>query len=74
MLGDNLSYLIIDPTSNLAAAVDPVEPEKTLTKAKELGVEVAMVLTTHSHWDHDGGCVCLPSPVGACQLTILSYA
>lgn len=41
--------------TGVAAAIDPVEPEKVLTRAKELGVAITTILTTHSHWDHAGG-------------------
>ncbi|KAF8402450.1 hypothetical protein HHK36_010534 [Tetracentron sinense] len=54
-LEDNYSYLIIDETSREAAVVDPVEPEKVLGVAKENGVNLKLVLTTHHHWDHAGG-------------------
>jgi hydroxyacylglutathione hydrolase len=55
VLDDNYSYLLVDPNSNLAAAVDPVEPLKVLQVVKEQGLELAMVLTTHFHGDHAGG-------------------
>lgn len=32
-----------------------MEPEKVIAKAKEVGVEITTVLTTHNHWDHAGG-------------------
>ena len=35
--------------------MDPVEPIKALAAAKEAGCKIISVLTTHSHWDHDGG-------------------
>ena len=54
-LDDNYMYLISDPVTKVAAVVDPVEPQKVLDKAKERGVEIQYVLTTHSHWDHAGG-------------------
>lgn len=39
----------------MAAAIDAVEPEKVLARAKQLGVTITTILTTHSHWDHAGG-------------------
>lgn len=54
-LEDNYSYLIIDEKTNQGAAVDPVEPEKVLGVAKDHGVDLKLVLTTHHHWDHAGG-------------------
>eukprot|EP01127_Copromyxa_protea_P017985 TRINITY_DN5562_c1_g1_i1.p1 TRINITY_DN5562_c1_g1~~TRINITY_DN5562_c1_g1_i1.p1 ORF type:complete len:271 (-),score=48.11 TRINITY_DN5562_c1_g1_i1:41-826(-) len=55
VLSDNYSYILVDEATKTAAVIDPVEPEKVLARAKELGVEVTTVLTTHSHWDHAGG-------------------
>lgn len=54
-LADNYSYLIVDESTKEAAAVDPVEPEKVLSAAAELGVDLKLVITTHHHWDHAGG-------------------
>ncbi|XP_078435315.1 metallo-hydrolase/oxidoreductase superfamily protein [Wolffia australiana] len=54
-LEDNYAYLILDERSGEAAVVDPVEPEKVLQVAKEVGADVKLVLTTHHHWDHAGG-------------------
>ncbi|XP_058183754.1 hydroxyacylglutathione hydrolase cytoplasmic [Rhododendron vialii] len=54
-LEDNYAYIIIDEATKEGAAVDPVEPDKVLGVAKENGVELKSVLTTHHHWDHAGG-------------------
>lgn len=54
-LDDNYAYLIVDDSTKEAAAVDPVEPEKIISKAKEIGADLKLVLTTHRHWDHAGG-------------------
>ncbi|KAK0591667.1 hypothetical protein LWI29_005958 [Acer saccharum] len=54
-LEDNYSYLIIDEGTKEAAIVDPVEPEKVLEAAKQHGVDLKIILTTHHHWDHAGG-------------------
>ncbi|KAK9186812.1 hypothetical protein WN944_018201 [Citrus x changshan-huyou] len=54
-LEDNYAYLIIDETTKEAAVVDPVEPEKIIEAAKQHGVNLSTVLTTHHHWDHAGG-------------------
>lgn len=54
-LEDNYAYLIVDESSNEAAVVDPVEPEKIIEAAKAVGADLKLVLTTHHHWDHAGG-------------------
>ncbi|KVI10042.1 Beta-lactamase-like protein [Cynara cardunculus var. scolymus] len=54
-LEDNYSYLVIDEKTKQGAVVDPVEPEKVVGVAKENGVDLKLVLTTHHHWDHAGG-------------------
>lgn len=54
-LSDNFSYLIMDKTHQVAAIVDPIEPEKCLQAAQDNQVKITTILTTHSHWDHAGG-------------------
>ncbi|CAK8695928.1 hydroxyacylglutathione hydrolase, mitochondrial-like [Clavelina lepadiformis] len=54
-LEDNYMYLLVDETTNEAAAVDPVEPDKIIKAAADEGVKLTTVLTTHHHWDHAGG-------------------
>jgi hydroxyacylglutathione hydrolase len=41
--------------NGVTAAVDPAEPGKVLQAAKNEGLTVSQVLTTHHHWDHAGG-------------------
>ena len=41
---------IIDESSKEAAVVDPVEAEKVVEVAKQHGVLLKFVLTTHHHW------------------------
>eukprot|EP01112_Ceratiomyxa_fruticulosa_P001228 TRINITY_DN1123_c0_g2_i1.p1 TRINITY_DN1123_c0_g2~~TRINITY_DN1123_c0_g2_i1.p1 ORF type:complete len:314 (+),score=79.52 TRINITY_DN1123_c0_g2_i1:40-981(+) len=55
VLNDNYSYLVIDESTNEAAAVDPVEPQKILGEAEKQGVKITTVLTTHHHHDHADG-------------------
>lgn len=54
-LSDNYMYLLINTKSKMAAAVDPVEPDKIVAEAARLGVRISIVLTTHHHFDHAGG-------------------
>ncbi|ETW03986.1 hydroxyacylglutathione hydrolase [Aphanomyces invadans] len=55
VLHDNYSYLLIDEQTKMCAAIDPVEPTKVLQAAQDHDVSISIVLTTHSHADHDGG-------------------
>ncbi|OAY66843.1 Hydroxyacylglutathione hydrolase cytoplasmic [Ananas comosus] len=48
-LEDNYAYIIVDESTGEAAAVDPVEPEKVLRSAAEIGADLKFVLTTHHH-------------------------
>ncbi len=52
---DNFMYLITDLKTNVAAVIDPVNADKVMQAVKDLGVDLQYILTTHSHWDHDGG-------------------
>eukprot|EP00106_Octopus_bimaculoides_P016380 XP_014783822.1 PREDICTED: hydroxyacylglutathione hydrolase, mitochondrial-like [Octopus bimaculoides] len=54
-LQDNYMYLLIDDTTKLCAAVDPVDPKLIMSAVQEEGVSLTTVLTTHHHWDHAGG-------------------
>ncbi|KAJ2771244.1 Cytoplasmic glyoxalase II [Coemansia nantahalensis] len=54
-LSDNYAYVLVDETANVAAVIDPVESTKVLAAARETGMELAAVLTTHHHADHSGG-------------------
>lgn len=52
---DNYAYLLIDEKTNVAAAVDPSEPDKVLEAAKKENVKITAILTTHHHKDHAAG-------------------
>lgn len=54
-LSDNYMYLLMDPATNEAAIIDPVDPESVIKAVEEEGVKLTTVLTTHHHWDHAGG-------------------
>lgn len=51
----NFNYLIACPETGEALAIDPLDHEKCLAKAKEKGWEITQVLNTHEHFDHIGG-------------------
>ena len=51
----NFNYLIACPETGEALAIDPLEYNQVLDRAKEKGWEVTQVLNTHHHHDHTGG-------------------
>ncbi len=51
----NFNYLIACPETGEAMAVDPLDHEKCLGRALELGWDITQVLNTHEHPDHTGG-------------------
>lgn len=55
VLEDNYAWLVYDPQTQDAAAVDPGEAGPVLAAARERGWHVSQVWTTHWHPDHTGG-------------------
>jgi hydroxyacylglutathione hydrolase len=55
VLSDNFAFLLINEATARCAAVDPAEPAKLFAAAKDEGVTITTVLTTHNHMDHAGG-------------------
>lgn len=55
VLEDNYAWLVYDPKTQEAAAVDPGEAEPVFAAAKERGWTIAQVWVTHWHPDHTGG-------------------
>jgi hydroxyacylglutathione hydrolase len=53
--GRNFNYLIACPETGEALAVDPLDHEKCLARAKAKGWTIAQILNTHHHRDHTGG-------------------
>ncbi|ANK82411.1 MAG: hydroxyacylglutathione hydrolase [Rhizobiales bacterium NRL2] len=51
----NFNYLIACPETGEAMAIDPLDHEKCLARAKEKGWDITQVLNTHEHPDHTGG-------------------
>ena len=51
----NYMYLVACPETREAAAIDPLDHELLLARAKELGWTVRGVINTHEHHDHIGG-------------------
>lgn len=54
-LMDNYAYLVVDEGSGIAGVVDVAEAGPVLAAAKEAGVELKAILSTHHHFDHVGG-------------------
>lgn len=62
----NFCYLLGDPTTGWAAAVDPgFEPAAFHEVARAQGLEIREILVTHGHADHTAGCAELASLAGA---------
>jgi hydroxyacylglutathione hydrolase len=51
----NFNYLIACPETGEALAIDPLDHQKCLAKAKEKGWTITQILNTHEHGDHTGG-------------------
>ena len=51
----NFNYLIACPETGEAMAIDPLDHEKCLARARDRGWQITQVLNTHEHFDHIGG-------------------
>lgn len=51
----NFNYLIACPETGEALAIDPLDHEKCLDRARARGWTITQVLNTHEHGDHIGG-------------------
>lgn len=51
----NFNYLIACDETGEALAVDPLDYEKCLARARERGWEITQIVNTHEHGDHTGG-------------------
>lgn len=61
----NFNYLIACGETGEALAVDPLDHEKCLGRARDRGWEITQVLNTHEHLDHTGGNSALIAATGA---------
>jgi hydroxyacylglutathione hydrolase len=52
---DNYIWLLTEPGSDAAAAVDPGDAEPLVETLESLGLRLTSVLVTHHHGDHVGG-------------------
>jgi len=67
----NFNYLIACPQSGEALAVDPLDYDKCLRRARDNGWDITRVLNTHEHDDHIGGNQAVVEATGA---TLLAHA
>jgi hydroxyacylglutathione hydrolase len=61
----NFHYLIACPETGEALAVDPLEWQLCLQRARERGWEITQIVNTHEHRDHTGGNEALRAATGA---------
>ena len=61
----NFNYLIVDPETGEALAVDPLDHQKCLVSARQHGWTVTQILNTHEHGDHTGGNRAMVEATGA---------
>jgi len=61
----NFNYLIACPETGEALAIDPVDHEKCLSRAKVRGWQITQLLNTHEHRDHTGGNEAIVAATGA---------
>ncbi len=54
-LSDNYIFLLYDSYHNIAAVVDPAQPEPVIEKLTELQCNLVAIFNTHHHHDHVGG-------------------
>src|SRR5690348_12102346 len=53
--GRNFNYLVACSETGEALAIDPLDYEKCLARAKDKGWNITQILNTHEHRDHTGG-------------------
>ncbi len=61
----NFNYLIACGETGQAMAIDPLDHEKCLTRARDKGWEITQILNTHEHGDHTGGNSAVIAATGA---------
>ncbi|MGH7003148.1 MAG: hydroxyacylglutathione hydrolase [Alphaproteobacteria bacterium] len=61
----NFNYLIACDVTGQAMAIDPLDHEKCLGRAKDRGWEITHILNTHEHPDHTGGNRAMIAATGA---------
>ena len=64
----NFNYLIACDETGEALAIDPLDHQKCLTRARERGWEITQIVNTHEHGDHTGGNAPMIAATGAALL------
>jgi hydroxyacylglutathione hydrolase len=63
--GRNFHYLIACEETGEAMAVDPLDADRCLRRARELGWTIRQIFNTHEHADHTGGNAAMVAATGA---------
>jgi hydroxyacylglutathione hydrolase len=61
----NFNYLIACPETGEALAIDPLDHQTCLERARARGFQITQILNTHEHGDHTGGNAPLIKATGA---------
>jgi hydroxyacylglutathione hydrolase len=61
----NFNYLVVCPETGDALAIDPLDHQKCLARARERGWHITQILNTHEHGDHVGGNRAMVDATGA---------
>ena len=61
----NFNYVLACDETGEALAIDPLDHEKCLARARDRGWEITQILNTHEHGDHTGGNAAMVAATGA---------
>src|SRR5579871_4141919 len=69
--GRNFNYLVACAETGEALAIDPLNAQACLGRARELGWSIRQIFNTHEHPDHTGGNAEMVAATGA---SVLAHA
>src|SRR5580658_6301265 len=69
--GRNFNYLVACAETGEALAIDPLNAQACLRRARELGWSIRQIFNTHEHLDHTAGNVEMVAATGA---SVLAHA